>query len=203
MPLFLPIRKWWCGFLKHVLSHENRSLRVVCVRALVLGLIRCSSQSKPLHWFHWEQGQKLLMNKLRVWDYVFQVVESALMSNRTNKEQSPNTMQCFHAVNGTGIGNVILQRGNKGYLSYKGTLIFFFFLKELVNSIVKSFIKTHSRGQDLSENDWINKNLQNSLNRKVTFCLIATVLSLQFLYLLTSLPAHLMSCEFSLFQTEI
>lgn len=64
-----------------------------------------------------------------------------------------NTIQCFHAVNGIGIGNLILQRDNKGYLSYKRMLIFFFFFKELVNSIVKSFIRTHSSEQDLSEND--------------------------------------------------
>jgi len=35
-------------------------------------------------------------------------------------------MQCFHALNGIGIGNLILQRDNKGYLSDKGTKIFFF-----------------------------------------------------------------------------
>lgn len=57
------------------------------------------------------------MNKLHVWDYVFQAVESALMSNSTNEEQLLNTMQCFQTINGIGIGNMILQRGNKGYLS--------------------------------------------------------------------------------------
>lgn len=75
--------------------------------------------------------------------------------------------------------------------------LFVFFVRELVNSVVKSS-RTHSSEQDLSENDWINKNLQNSLNRKVIFCFLTSVLSLQFLYLLTSLPAHLMSCEFNL-----
>lgn len=107
-------------------------------------------------------------------------------------------MQCFHALNGIGIGNAILRRDNKGYFSYKGTLISFFFVRELVNSVVKSSTRTHSSERDLSKNDWINKNLQNTLNRKVIFCFLTSVLSLQFLYLLTSLPAHLMSCEFSL-----
>lgn len=50
------------------------------------------------------------------------------MSNRANEEQSLNTMQCFHALNGIGIGNTILRRDNKGYFSYKGTVISFFFL---------------------------------------------------------------------------
>lgn len=86
--------QWWNTL---VLAHQkvivlpfktcSQSLELfpLCV-CLLWALSMVPSQSKPLHWFHWEQRQKLPMNKLCVWDDVFQVVELALMSHRTNAE---------------------------------------------------------------------------------------------------------------------
>lgn len=99
-------------------------------------------QSKPLHWFHWEWGQKPLMNSCV---FMLRISSSGIGADE-------NTTRCFHAFNGTGIGNLILQTGNKGYFSYMATLI----LMEQGNSLVKSFIRTCSNEWDLSENDWSN-----------------------------------------------
>lgn len=136
------------------------------VYMLALGFIQGSRSIKAFALVSLGVRTETFNEQLHAWCCVFQVVKLAQMSNRSNK-QSLNTAQCFRVINGMGIDNLILQRDNKGYLSYRGTLI----LKELGNSSVKSFIRTCSSEQDLSENDRINRNLQSSLNREVIFLL--------------------------------
>lgn len=67
---------------------------------------------------------------------------------------------------------------------------FFFALKELINNIVKSSVRTHSSEQDLSENDWIAKNLQSNLNILSVFFHCNSCIFLP-IYLLTSCSVNL------------